>query len=261
MTRVVLVHRRDPAAGARAEALRASGFDVDLLSPDGAKGLASLLADPPAAIVIDLDRAPSQGTAVATYFRQRSATRRVPLVLAGGAEEKVSKARRLLPDAASCGWACLAEALRAAIATPVPVSPVVPGTMSGYSGTPLPRKLGIGPGASALLLGAPKGLEAVLGPLPDGARVTRRARSASVLLLFVASRAALEERFPAALAVLAPKGKLWIAWPKKASGVSSDLTQPVVRAFGLKRGLVDFKICAIDATWSGLCFARRAAKG
>jgi len=133
--------------------------------------------------------------------------------------------------------------------------------MNGYSGTPLPKKLGIGPGATVLLLGAPKGFETALGALPDGARTTRRARSGGVLLLFVASRAALGERFPSALAALAPRGRLWICWPKKASGVATDVTERVVRAFGLERGLVDFKICAVDATWSGLCFVRRAAKG
>lgn len=260
MVRVVLIHWRESEAGSRAAGLRDRGFDVRLLSPDGGNGLAPLLADPPAAIVIDLDRVPSQGAAVGTLLRQRKATRLVPLLFAGGAEEKVAKVRALLPDAAFAPWRSAAAALQELIAAPGPASPVVPGTMAGYSGTPLPRKLGIGPGATVLLLGAPKGFEAALGVLPDGTRVTRRAKAGNVLLLFAPSRAALEAGFPAAFAALAEKGRLWIAWPKKASGVTTDVTEPVVRAFGLGRGLVDFKICAIDATWSGLCFVRRKPK-
>lgn len=261
MPRIVLVHWRDPEAEAHAAALRDAGYVVDVLSPDGGTALAPLLARPPAAIVIDLDRLPSQGAAVGTFLRQRRATRRVPIVFAGGEEEKAAKVRALLPDAAYSPWRPLAGALRKALAEPAPGAPVVPGTMAGYSGTPLPKKLGIGPGATVLLLGAPKGFEATLGAVPEGARVTRRAGAAQVLLLFVPSRAALEERFPAAVAALAEKGKLWICWPKKASGVATDVTESLVRAHGLARGLVDFKICAIDATWSGLCFVRRKPKG
>lgn len=260
MVRVVLIHWRDSEAPSRAERFRDLGFDVCLLSPDGGTGLAPLLADPPAAIVIDLDRVPSQGAAVGTLLRQRKATRFVPLLFAGGAEEKVANVRAVLPDAAFAPWRSAAGALRKAIAAPGPASPVVPGTREGYSGTPLPKKLGIGPGSGVLILDAPKGFEATLGALPDGARLARRAAAGDVVVLFVSSSAALGKRFPAAIAALAQEGKLWIAWPKKASGVATDVTDAVVRAFGLERGLVDFKVCAIDATWSGLCFARRRPK-
>jgi len=82
-----------------------------------------------------------------------------------------------------------------------------------------------------------------------------------VILLFVKSHAELEKRFIPAVRAMAEGGRLWIVWPKKASGVAADLTQNDVRAFGLKAGLVDFKISAIDATWSGLCFTRRCRQG
>lgn len=260
MPRVALIHWRDPEIEAHAAALIAAGFDVSLFSPDGAKGLAPLLADLPAAIVIDLDRLPSRGSAAGTYVRQRKATRHLPLLFAGGTAEKVEATRELLPDATFTPWSCLTRALRKALASPGPEAPVVPVTMAGYSGTLLPKKLGIRPGSTVLLLDAPKGFEATLGALPDGARLTRRAAAGDVVVLFVSSSAALEKRFPAAIAALAQNGKLWIAWPKKASGVATDVTDAVVRAFGLERGLVDFKVCAIDATWSGLCFARRNPK-
>ena len=108
-----------------------------------------------------------------------------------------------------------------------------------------------------------KGASAALAldDLPNGARVGRKPDEApDVLLLFVRSEAALEEGFPEASAALADGGKFWICWPKKAPGVESDLSQTVVRAFGLAHGFVDYKIASIDATWSGLCFARRGGK-
>jgi hypothetical protein len=128
---------------------------------------------------------------------------------------------------------------------------------AGYSGTPLPRKLGIKAGYRVALIGAPPGFEKTLGPLPDGAVARRGARgTAPVVLLFAPSARDLARRFPGAVGALGERGALWIIWPKKASGVSSDLDGNRVREFGLSAGLVDYKVAAIDATWSGLCFAR-----
>ncbi|MCK5620082.1 MAG: DUF3052 family protein [Candidatus Krumholzibacteria bacterium] len=133
--------------------------------------------------------------------------------------------------------------------------------MDGYSGTPLPKKLGIKSNAVVVLLGAPAGIKKTLGRLPDGVRVKKQARGkADVIVLFAKSVKDLERRFPVATRVLIEGGRLWIAWPKKASGVPSDLTQAVVRSTGLDAGLVDYKISAIDETWSGLCFTQRRAK-
>ena len=124
---------------------------------------------------------------------------------------------------------------------------------AGYSGTPLPRKLGIRPGARVVLSGAPPGAEALLDDLPDGVRLSRRlAGAADVIVLFADRRADLARRLPAAQAAMRPDGGLWVAWPKRASGVPTDITEDVVREMGLAAGLVDNKVCAIDATWSGL---------
>ena len=110
--------------------------------------------------------------------------------------------------------------------------------------------------------GAPEGFaKRTLGPLPEGATSRTDSRAAfHVGLLFVRSKADLERRFPAAAKAMGDPGALWIVWPKKASGAATDLDQSAVRAFGLASGLVDYKIAAIDETWSGLCFARRKAK-
>jgi hypothetical protein len=130
--------------------------------------------------------------------------------------------------------------------------------MAGYSGTPLPKKLGIRAGAAVALIDAPEGFAATLGELPEGVTLRRAARGpAQVVVLFARSRAGLGRRFPAAARATADPGALWLAWPKKASGLQSDLGEIEVRAFGLAAGWVDYKICAVDATWSGLCFSRR----
>jgi hypothetical protein len=127
-------------------------------------------------------------------------------------------------------------------------------TNAGYSGTPLPRKLGIKPGHRVALLGAPDGFEAdTLGGLPDGVGVVRRAGGeADVIVSFHTSRAELERRLPALRAMMEPAAGLWIAWPKRASKVPTDMTEDVVREIALPTGLVDNKVCAIDETWSGL---------
>jgi hypothetical protein len=134
---------------------------------------------------------------------------------------------------------------------------------AGYSGTPLPKKLGIKPGSVVALLGAPAGFaKATLGPVPEGATLRSDTRVPfNVGLLFAESRADLARRFPAAMKAMADSCALWLAWPKQASGVPTDLDGNSVREFGLMSGLVDYKVAAIDATWWGLCFARRRTKG
>jgi hypothetical protein len=124
---------------------------------------------------------------------------------------------------------------------------------AGYSGRPLAAKLGIKPGARVALIGAPPGIDAVLGELPAGATAgSRLARGRDVIVAFFDRRAALERRLPALRRALDPAGGLWIAWPKRASGVATDLDENVVRELGLAAGLVDNKVCAIDEVWSGL---------
>jgi hypothetical protein len=129
-----------------------------------------------------------------------------------------------------------------------------------YSATPLPRKLGIRPGAVVALLDAPAGFQAQLAPLPDGVTVRRRAQGRlDVVVLFATDRARLAARFAPAAAALAPDGGLWVAWPKKAAKVPTDLDFDAVQGHGLAAGLVDNKSCSIDATWTALRFVVRRA--
>ncbi|HUA07013.1 MAG TPA: DUF3052 domain-containing protein [Solirubrobacteraceae bacterium] len=125
---------------------------------------------------------------------------------------------------------------------------------AGYSGTPLARKLGIKADARVGLIAAPEGFDATLGDLPDGVVVRRRLgrEPFDVIVAFFSRRSALERRLPGLAAALDPAGGLWLAWPKRASGVPTDLSDVVVRDLGLAAGLVDNKVCAIDQVWSGL---------
>jgi hypothetical protein len=130
---------------------------------------------------------------------------------------------------------------------------------AGYSGTPLPRKLGIKPGARVALIGAPEGFEGALAGLPEGVVVRRRLgrEPFDVIVAFFSERLMLERRLAGLSAALDPAGGLWIAWPKRASGVTTDVTEGAVRDLGLAAGLVDNKVCAIDQVWSGLRFVYR----
>lgn len=133
-------------------------------------------------------------------------------------------------------------------------------TSSGYSGTPLPTKLGIKAGSRVLLDGAPPGF--TLGPLPPGVVLHTRAGSSpyDVGLLFCPDQARLLRRWPVAHRAVTQAGRLWVAWPKRASGLATDLDEGRVREHGLTHGRVDVKVCAVDATWSGLAFVVRAAE-
>lgn len=129
-------------------------------------------------------------------------------------------------------------------------------TSFGYSGTPLIKKLGIKPGARLQFVLEPKNFAGLLGELPPGSRSVSRG-TLDFAMLFVKSQSDLKRGFARLRDRLEPGGMLWVAWPKKTSGVATDLVEGVVRSFGLESGLVDVKVCAVDNTWSGLKFVRR----
>lgn len=130
--------------------------------------------------------------------------------------------------------------------------------MAGYSGTPLVKKLGITEGSRVALVNAPENFQAELGELPGDVKFMKSTtKSLDLILFFVLSERALAKDFAKLAARLTSNGMIWIAWPKKSSGVTTDLTFERVQRIGLDEGLVDVKICAIDDIWSGLKFVYR----
>ena len=132
--------------------------------------------------------------------------------------------------------------------------------MPGYSGTPLPQKLGVKPGHTVVLIHSTPDLAEVFHPLPEPLDLHQDlppAGRCDVILFFTSERAELEERFSELAARLTPAGGLWICWPKRASGVPTDLNENVIRELGLGKGLVDNKVCAVTDIWSGLRFVYR----
>lgn len=124
---------------------------------------------------------------------------------------------------------------------------------AGYSATPLARKLGVAPGTTVALLDRPDGLGPLLAPILADVSVRDDLRArCDLVLLFATRRAGLRRRLPAAGRAVFPDGAIWVCWPKRSSGVATDMTEDVVRELALPRGLVDNKVCAVDDTWSGL---------
>lgn len=258
MSRVHLVHWNAEEAAERAAFLERAGHSVSVSSADGALACRRIDDEQPDCVVVDLRRLPSHGVETARHLRERKATRHIPVVMVEGDPVKTTKARAKLEGLPFTPWARVRGAIRKAIASPPPpVRRNTPGP-EGYSNTPLAKKLGIRAGSAVILQRAPRDFESLLGALPD--RVTLRRRRigcADLVVLFARTGADLERDLPGAMESLAEKAGLWIAWPKKTSALARDLTRERVREIGLAAGVVDVKICAIDADWSGMMFRRR----
>lgn len=260
MHRLCLIHWNAVEAEERVSLLQAAGFSVSCDKFKGPITLRKWRENPPDAFIIDLNRLPSQGRDVGISIRHFKTTRHVPLVFVEGESEKVKRIKQLLPDALFTCWKDIRKSLKHSIAHP-PVNPIKPQSLlAGYSGTPLPKKLGIKLNSTVALVDAPQDFEKTLGKLPDGVVLSKKAlRSPDLIVWFTRSRKDLEHRIGKIMIAMGKYG-LWIVWPKKTSRLSSDLTQAGVREVGLASGLVDYKVCAVDETWSGLKFTRRKSK-
>lgn len=255
MAIIRLIHWNGPEGRERKLRLASLGHHVEFDDVDGAGLMKVLRRTPPDAYVIDLSRMPSAGRTIAMWLRTSKATRHVPIVFVDGDPAKVKGVRELLPDAVYTSWPRLKTAISRALSRP-PSDPVVPPS-SIYTGRSLVDKLGIKPGMRVGVIGAPRGFPDSLRPAPPEVTYTARATSdCGLVIAFARSRRELLTRFSALEPVIA-RQTLWLAWPKKASGVQSDLDGNGVREAGLAAGWVDFKVCSIDDTWSGLAFKRR----
>lgn len=256
MDKIFLVHLKEEAARDLVARLEVLGFKVNY--ENFSRSVMKKLGEtPPDAILIDLDHTPSAGRDIGLGLRKNRATREIPLVFVGGGHSKVDRVRELLPDATYAQWDSIASNLEQAINHPLE-DPVVPDSvMAGYAGVPLLRKLGVGEGTQICLVHAPEDFDRTLGQLPRGAAVARELEpDCGITIWFNRSSEQLEGDIQS-MVPYAERGGLWIAWPKKTSGVKSDLSQAIVRKVGLDAGLVDFKVCSIDETWSGLRFTKR----
>jgi CheY-like chemotaxis protein len=255
MQTVRLVHWSEEEGLERRKQLEAFGFAAAF---DFGEGLSFVLrqlrASPPDAVVIDMTRLPYHGREVARALRGAKWSRHFPLVFVDGDPEKVKTTRALLPDATYTTWSRAKTAIAKAIARPVK-NPVTPGNL--MSGRPLVAKLGMKPGQKVALLASPKGFAARLKPLPAKAVLTARADPKVDLYICFALTARELQAHLLAVQMVGSSPTLWLAWPKKASGVKTDLDGNVVRNTGLAAGWVDFKVCSLDDTWSALAFKRR----
>ncbi len=256
---VRLVHQRAEEAAPRVAALRKLGFEP-LYDPITSTPLFQAIdAMPPAAIVIDLTRLPSHGLHIGHALRCRKSTRLIPLLFAGGLPEKVDRVRALLPDAMYCEWESIGDAIRHAVGN-APGKPVVPPEMPiSKPGRLLVDKLGVKPDMKVVLIDAPRHAESLIEPLPDGATIVHGRQKGDLFVWFATDPGGFQTAV-ASVFRLAATSPVWIVWPKQTSPQFTGLTQNTIRQTAIDLGWVDYKICSIDATWSGLLFRRRKAK-
>jgi hypothetical protein len=190
-------------------------------------------------------------------LRSYESTRTIPLIFVDGEPEKVEGVKAQIPDAIYATWDRIVEKLEDTFRHPPQEVPRTRSRLEGYAEVPLPKKLGIKPGHIVSLVGAPPGFRQTLGELPENVVLRDGVRGRSNLTLwFAKSRRELEERLQR-MRIFSKNAGLWIIWPKQTSNLQTDLGQPIVREAGIAAGMVDFKICSINTTWSGLRFTLR----
>lgn len=253
MRRIRLIHWNPKEAKEKAAVLETAGFRV-IADPLTSSFLKELRNETPDAVVIDLTRLPSAGRDVGVGICSDKNLQRVPVVFVDGDPKKVDRIREILPHAVFTSWAKATKAIKKAIRNPTLIKNPPRNIMAAYAGVPLFKKLGMESGSTVVLVDAPRGWEDQLVDRPKGIRLLRNTRiRRSLTIWFVISRNVLNQKVKS-IARCADQGPVWIAWPKKSSRVKSDLSQVMVRRIAESAGLVDYKICSMDDTWSGLLF-------
>lgn len=245
MARVRLIVWNEAEALERSEAIKELGHEVDSRVPQGPELLRELRETKPQAILIDMNRVPSKGRWLALAVRESKILRPIPLVLIGGDAVKVARIRETLPDAAYCDWDTLPAALKKVLTKP-PLNPI-PAKTSIATGAPLNTKLGLKPGLHVRLVDPPASFLKATGL--DEEQVA----APDLTICFVSALPDLESQ----IQDLAKAPPVWIAWRKQDSRKGQGLTMPTIREIAFAFGLVDYKICAIDNTWSAMLFTRR----
>jgi CheY-like chemotaxis protein len=248
MARIRLIHWKPEECPPRAGRLSLLGHQVDSTQINSSS-MKEFRENPPDAVVIDLDRLPSHGREVAVALRSTKSTRLIPLIFVEGeaAPEKLERIKQELPDARFTTYAKIGPVLDDVLANP-PREAYVP---KPHAPAPLAKKLGCKEGQPTGLINAPKGFKA---NIPGAIRDPKT--KVPLSLWFVQSRAELEAALPK-MREKAEDGGLWIVWPKATKDSKPDINGNIVRETTLTIGLVDFKICAVDETWSAMRFAVR----
>lgn len=252
MPRVRLLHWNAAEASLTLKNLLGAGFQVEYDEKFDPSLMRKWRDDPPSAFVIDLSRLPSHGREIAVALRQSPKTRPVPIVFCDGASEKVKLIRDVLPDAAYCTSEALITTLKDLQPARTPVKP--PGMMDRYGSRTTAQKLGVIEGNAVAVIDPPRNVNAILGPLPTGVELVEE--SGAVTLCFVHSADDLRADM-SRVRSSAAKTKLWILWRKKGAPGHNGITERMIRETGIELGLVDYKICSVDKTWSAMLFARR----
>jgi CheY-like chemotaxis protein len=258
---VYLVHWRSAETEPLVRVIQDAGHHVEYdPAADGGAVYKAIRRRPPDAVVIDLSRLPSHGRELAIGLRGAKSTRHVPIIFVGGASDKAAAIRSQLPDAiyvesASQLGEALEQARTARLATPVvPVQ-----MMDRYGGRTVAQKLGIREGSTVGVIDPPSGYTAAIGELPAGARFDEDPRAAcEVTLWFIHDLDGYRSK-ARRMRALAGATKLWILWRKKSAAPESGLSERVIRETAASVGLVDYKICAVDRTWSAMAFAVKKA--
>jgi CheY-like chemotaxis protein len=252
MSRVRVVHWKPAEAEPLLEACRAAGHEVEYDPADLPATARMARRTMPEALVIDLSRAPASGRELAFAIRHTKYTRHIPLVFVDGEPEKVEAIRKQLPDALFTSRNRIASAIKTAC-NQVLTNPATPPTvMERYGTRSVAQKLGIKQDSTVALFDAPRDYASVLGEIPEGVELMEDPEDIQpVTLWFVRDPRDYQAELPRKRA-LAGRSKLWIMWTK---GATNGLTGNFVREAAIEVGLVDHKICAVDARWSGMLFA------
>jgi hypothetical protein len=252
-----LFHSKVEEAAPLIAKLRAAGYAVIYHERTQPPSVREIQESVPAAVVIDLSRMPSPGRAVGAWLRGSKSTRHIPLVFVGGDPAKVAPLRQEIPDAVYATIAGIRGAVKKAIANP-PSEPIVPRQMmQGYEKRTTAQKLGIREGSVVGLIDPPDDYLRVLGDLPrDVVMEENPSCECAVTLWFVHDAGEYAAALPVRR-VLAARSRLWIIWQKARRG---GLNGKFVREAALSMGLVDYKICSLDAVWSGMAFAVKKAR-
>jgi len=263
MARVYLVHWHDGECHDLAAPLRAAGYDVCCHSlPNRAPSWGDFETE---IAVISLARLPAHGREVADWVWSARKRRHLPVVFADGKPEKVAETKARFPDAIYCNQEEIVHVVDDIVSGGRSTAPApkerrkTAECAKSPSATPLAKKLGIVGGVRFALLNAPAGFVQTLNAPPEATSARSFSTGCDVVLIFARSAAEMTKRLGVVRRSMKPTASVWLVWPKRTSGIATDLTDEVVRQLGLRSELVDVKVCAINETWSGLKFVVRLA--